>query len=118
MDDSVSATTLDQDKIPTREGSVGGSGDRKFTLYDVIILSRPIGNATLGAQFEPLPPFLGVTSDGQAFVELTVSDSSYCVASTTSICPISRAVNRKDREPSCAMAQNEMQSRVHFKTRL
>ncbi|KAK4017794.1 hypothetical protein OUZ56_033600 [Daphnia magna] len=51
-----------------------------------------------------LPPFLAVASDSQALVELTVSDSSRCVTSTTSICPITQAVNRKHREPSCAMA--------------
>ncbi|KAK4030954.1 hypothetical protein OUZ56_024383 [Daphnia magna] len=45
-----------------------------------------------------------VASDSQAFMELTVSDSSRCVTSTTSMCPISRAVNRKHLEPSCAMA--------------
>lgn len=28
----------------------------RFTLYEVVNLPRPIGNATLGAQFKPLPP--------------------------------------------------------------
>ncbi|KZS18244.1 Uncharacterized protein APZ42_015662 [Daphnia magna] len=84
-------------------------------------LPYPIGNATLGSQFEPLPPCLAVASDSQAFVELTVSDSSRCVTSTTSICPISREVNRKHREPSCAMAlflKDEVRSRAQCKTRL
>ncbi|KZS03117.1 Uncharacterized protein APZ42_034225 [Daphnia magna] len=76
----------------------------RFTLYEVISLPNPISNFTLGAQFEPLPPFLAVASDSQAFVELTVSDSSRFVASCTSICPISRAVNRNYPEPSCAIA--------------
>ncbi|KAK4045275.1 hypothetical protein OUZ56_032813 [Daphnia magna] len=87
----------------------------------VISLPHPISNFTLGAQFEPLPPFLAVASDSQAFVELTVSDSSRFVASCTSICPISRAVNRDYPEPSCAIAlflNDEVRSRAQCKTRL
>ncbi|KAK4012421.1 hypothetical protein OUZ56_021520 [Daphnia magna] len=79
--------------------------EAKVVVATVIIsLPHPIGNATLGAQFEPFPPFFAGASDSQAFVELTVSDSSRCVTSTTSICPICRAVYRKHRELSCAMA--------------
>lgn len=58
-----------------------------FTLYEVISLPRPVNNSTQGAQFQPLPPFLAVANDRQAFVELTSSDSSSCLASATSICP-------------------------------
>lgn len=93
----------------------------RFTLYEVVSLPRPIGNATLGAQFEPLPPFLAVARDSQAFVELTASDSSRCVASPTSICPLSRAVSRKHRESSCAMAlflKDEVRSRIYCRTKL
>ncbi|KAK4007557.1 hypothetical protein OUZ56_012715 [Daphnia magna] len=68
-----------------------------------------------------LPPFLAVASDSQALVELTVSDSSLCVTSTTSICPITQADNRKHREPSCAMAlflKDKVRSCAQCKTML
>jgi hypothetical protein len=92
-----------------------------FTLYEVISLPRPVNNSTQGAQFHPLPSFLAVASDRQAFVELTASDSSHCLSSTTSICPISRAINRKHRESSCAMAlflKDDKKSRMQCSTRL
>ncbi|KAK4015049.1 hypothetical protein OUZ56_030039 [Daphnia magna] len=95
--------------------------EAKVVVATVISLPHPISNFTLGAQFEPLPPFLAVASDSQAFVELTVSDSSRFVASCTSICPISRAVNRDYPEPSCAIAlflNDEVRSRAQCKTRL
>ncbi|KZS08467.1 Uncharacterized protein APZ42_027525 [Daphnia magna] len=92
-----------------------------FTLYEVISLPRPVNNSTQGAQFHPLPSFLAVAGDRQAFVELPASDSSRCLSSTTSICPISRVINRKHRESSCAMAlflKDDKKSRMQCSTRL
>ncbi|KAK4017825.1 hypothetical protein OUZ56_033671 [Daphnia magna] len=92
---------------------------QSFTLYEVISLPRPVNNSTQGAQFHPLPSFLAVASDCQAFVELTAPNSSRCLSSTTSICPISREINRKQRESSCAMAlflKDDKKSRMQCST--
>ncbi|KAK4024942.1 hypothetical protein OUZ56_010434 [Daphnia magna] len=71
-------------------------------VNNVISLPRPIGNATQGAQFYPLSPFLAVAIDRQAFVELSADDAFRCLMSPTLICPISSAINRKHRGPGCA----------------
>ncbi|KZR95543.1 Uncharacterized protein APZ42_010692, partial [Daphnia magna] len=88
-------------------------------LYKVISLPRPIDNATQGAQFYPLPPFLAVATDRQAFVELSADDAFRLLMSPALICPISSAIHRKHREPGCAMSlfvKDEAHSRTQCTT--
>ncbi|KAI9555960.1 hypothetical protein GHT06_018513 [Daphnia sinensis] len=92
-----------------------------LTLYEVISLPRPTKNATQGAQFHPLPAFLAVANDRQTFIELSTHEAHRCMMTTTSICPISKAINKRHREPSCAMAlflKDEKRSRVQCSTNL
>lgn len=84
---------------------------RTFALYRLISLPHAIGNGTLSLRYKPLPESLAVATDHQTFRKLDRDETRKCVSAEKSICPISRAVSRKQSKQNCAVALFQQDTR-------
>ena len=75
-----------------------------FELYDLTAL--PVYETSLQSAivFKDLPRFLAVSGDRQTFIELGSRDVEQCKGYTDMICPVRKAISRKNLRRSCAAA--------------
>jgi hypothetical protein len=57
-----------------------------------------------GLHYAPLPEFLAIGEDRQIFMELTEAKIRSCQGRAGSVCPLSKAIYRKNFKKTCAIA--------------
>jgi hypothetical protein len=77
---------------------------RSLTLYRVISLARATANGSTSIQYTGLPQYLATSPDQQTFIELSAEMIGPCRSAKQVICPISRAVSRKNNKGACSVA--------------
>ena len=75
-----------------------------FELYEVTGLPVYAQRLQRATTFEGLPRFLAVSQDQQTFLELETRDVEQCKGIDDMICPVRKAINRKNQRKSCAAA--------------
>ncbi len=77
---------------------------RTLTLYRVIGMARASTNGSKSLQYVGLPQYLATSPDQQTFIELSAEMVGPCHSAKKAICPISRAVSRKNNKGACSVA--------------
>ena len=75
-----------------------------FELYELITLPVYADRLQSAVVFKDLPRFLAVSGDHQTFIELESRDVEKCKGFTDMICPLRKAISRKNLRSSCAAA--------------
>ena len=61
-------------------------------------------SGNFGLHYAPLPEFLALGEDKQIFMELTKAEVRSCQGRVRFVCPPSKAIYRKNKKKTCAMA--------------
>ncbi|XP_057367096.2 uncharacterized protein LOC130688124 [Daphnia carinata] len=77
---------------------------KTFELYRTFVLPVFSAAGNAGLHYAPIPAFLVVGRDRQTFIELTETEVRSCQGRASSVCPPSKAINRKNFKKTCVMA--------------
>ena len=78
--------------------------NQQFNLYEIINLPQAMDNATHGVTISQLPDFLAVSTDMEAFIELSSDDIQGCQKMERHLCNFHTGLNKKAATKSCAVS--------------
>ncbi|KAK4006371.1 hypothetical protein OUZ56_011524 [Daphnia magna] len=78
--------------------------EKTFELYEIFVLPVYDAEGGVGLRHSSLPQFLAVAGDQQTFIELTEEEVRSCKDNSGSVCPLARAIERKNAKKTCSMA--------------